>query len=293
MTSSRLVDLQITYEASSKDLLYLRKELNTPKDRRILYSSLAANLLNNTLNSRKGLTWVRNNSNTNAVTINTGSIAADDSKFILQYTSSLTKTITSNWAAGNNQGGLDTGTASSSPAWYWIWAIGNDDMEFDFLLSLSNSNPTLPTGYSTKRLIGCIRYSGSAFYDIQSFYNSSGQLLVRYKNPQDLGLSINVSNLSTTRVTYSLTSAIPTFPSAVEFVVIHANVNTDGYIYFSVPDDPDLAPSSSASPLANVSSGTQKLELLCNGSSQICARALTSNTTLRLQILDFIWPVFV
>ena len=76
-----------------------------------------------------------------------------------------TKQIDAAWAAGTNQGGLDTGTAANS-TWYYIWAIYNPTTDSaDYLLSVSATSPTMPSGYTYKCRIpkqGACRTDGSA-----------------------------------------------------------------------------------------------------------------------------------
>ena len=63
--------------------------------------------------------------------------------------------------------GLDTGSEATS-TWYYIWAICNDDGSSEAgLLSTSSSSPTLPTGYTKKRLIGAVYNDSSG--DFRNF----------------------------------------------------------------------------------------------------------------------------
>ena len=50
--------------------------------------------------------------------------------------------------------GLDTGSVSASN-WYYYWAISNGTTTAG-LWSLSNSNPTMPSGYTFKKFIGAV-----------------------------------------------------------------------------------------------------------------------------------------
>ncbi|SEN37462.1 hypothetical protein, partial [Nitrosomonas marina] len=57
--------------------------------------------------------------------------------------------------------GLDTGSLTTTN-WYFIWAISDGVVNTKLLLSLSNTNPTLPSGYTYKALIGCsYRYASN------------------------------------------------------------------------------------------------------------------------------------
>ncbi len=98
----------------------------------------------------------------NDVNIAVGSAAADTSPYaLMQLNTALTKRIDANWAVGNNQGGLDTGSVSAAGT-YYIWLIQRSDtLVVDALFSLSNTAPTMPTGYDRRRLIGSVVRSSS------------------------------------------------------------------------------------------------------------------------------------
>jgi hypothetical protein len=62
------------------------------------------------------------------------------------------------YVIGGNTGldGLDTGTLASD-TWYYLWAICKVDGTLPgLMLSLSNSSPTMPSGYTHKRLVGIV-----------------------------------------------------------------------------------------------------------------------------------------
>lgn len=92
----------------------------------------------------------------NDIDIGAGSAASDIYPFyLMQLASALTKRIDANWSAGNNQGGLDTGSVTN--ATYYIWLIQRSDTGVvDALFSLSSTAPTMPSNYDRKRLIGSL-----------------------------------------------------------------------------------------------------------------------------------------
>lgn len=97
----------------------------------------------------------------NDVDIATGAAGSDTSPYyLMQLASALTKRIDASWAAGNNQGGLDTGSVTN--ATYYIWIIQRSDtLVTDALFSLSNTTPTMPTNYDRKRLVGFLLRSSA------------------------------------------------------------------------------------------------------------------------------------
>lgn len=79
----------------------------------------------------------------------------DDANIVLS--SGFNKVTGSTFAAGTGLGGLDTGTIAAN-TFYYLFAIYNPTTEAsDVLFSLSETSPTLPSGYTKKRLIGGFR----------------------------------------------------------------------------------------------------------------------------------------
>lgn len=69
----------------------------------------------------------------------------------LKLASAMTKLMTSTWAAGTGNGGLDTGSVAAN-TWYYPWLILNlTSSAVDVLLSASSTAPTMPSGYTVKR----------------------------------------------------------------------------------------------------------------------------------------------
>jgi len=83
---------------------------------------------------------------------------------IIHITTAQTVSISSNGANG-----LDTGSEATN-SWYYLWAIGNSTTgAVAGLLSLSNSSPTMPSGFDKKHLLPIVvRNNGAS--DIIPFY---------------------------------------------------------------------------------------------------------------------------
>ena len=90
-------------------------------------------------------------------------VCRDDSNATMIEVDSLTKRGDAVWAAGDNQGGLDSG-ALGDAGFVYVYAIDDADgaSPGDYLLSKSLS-PAMPSGYDVKRLIGARRWNGAAF----------------------------------------------------------------------------------------------------------------------------------
>lgn len=84
-------------------------------------------------------------------------------------TTALTKQLDATFVAGNNQGGLDTGTKANS-TWYQIFAISNNTTyAVDYLFSTSRTSPTIPSGWTKRRWLGAIRTNSSGNIDQNYF----------------------------------------------------------------------------------------------------------------------------
>lgn len=83
-----------------------------------------------------------------------GSAASDGATPVLMtLASSMIKRIDANWAAGTNQGGLDTGAVTNATYYEWLIQRSDTGVE-DILISLSATSPTMPANYDRKALIG-------------------------------------------------------------------------------------------------------------------------------------------
>lgn len=74
------------------------------------------------------------------------------------YTTVRSVSLTLN-TAGSGANGLDTGALSTS-TWYYVWVIYNGST-VSALASLSDTAPTMPSGYTSKARIGAFRTDGT------------------------------------------------------------------------------------------------------------------------------------
>lgn len=70
--------------------------------------------------------------------------------------STFTKQMDNTFTAGDNQGMLDTGTVAANSLYYLYEIKKDSDSSGDYLASLSASSPTMPAGYTMKRIIGTL-----------------------------------------------------------------------------------------------------------------------------------------
>lgn len=142
----------------------------------------------------------------NDVTMAAGEAASDDATPVLiTLPSALTKRLDAAWAVGNNQGGRDTGSIANG-TWY-IWLIRRPDTGVvDWLYSLSNTTPTMPTNYTQKKLVGfVVRASGSNITP----YNSGEDPV--YESPEQ---TISVTG------TFTLDHGLGAAPNDIQAVLV-------------------------------------------------------------------------
>jgi len=90
------------------------------------------------------------------------------------YVPAMTKRLDANWTAGNNNGGLDTGTKANI-TWYYCYTIYNPTTQAsDFLFSASATSPTLPSGFTKLKYIGSVLTNSSgnitAFKQVGNYF---------------------------------------------------------------------------------------------------------------------------
>jgi len=132
-----------------------------------------------------GLGWASNSGDpANDIDLGPGIARDDADSDTLLLTATLTKRLDAGWAAGSNQGGLDTG-AKAAGTLYALWLVKRPDTgAVDALFSASFTAPAMPTNYTKKRLVGAVltdagaaivgfvqqgdlvRYTGAAVLDL-------------------------------------------------------------------------------------------------------------------------------
>jgi hypothetical protein len=134
----------------------LIKTIDNPSANEELNLSLDSALLLGSLGLQGGQGFKVGAASTTDITIYSGGYSSDDGVF-MEVSSDLTKGIDASWTAGTAQGGLDTGTVGANTV-YYVFVIHNPSTGVtDGLISTSRTSPTMPSGYTKKRLLGFIR----------------------------------------------------------------------------------------------------------------------------------------
>jgi len=161
---------------------------------------------------------------------------------------SVTKQSDVAWAAdagATPSGALDTGVVGNNA--YYIWAIKNPTTRATgILFSLSPTAPTMPGGYTLKRLIGWFKRSGGAIVAFSTVELPGGGLRYRWKTPV-----LDGSNVSLTTTYATLTISVPVGLAVNAFGNVMAN--TGGFTAnVRQPGMSDGTPSMTTSPGSTV-----------------------------------------
>lgn len=117
-----------------------------------------------------------------------GTARSDEDNGNIILSSTITKQIDAAFAEGTNQGGLDTGTVAADTK-YFVWAIAKPAGTADALFSLSNTAPTLPSGFTLKRRIGDVFTDSSSNLD-----GRVGQVLNTGNEKVSISITANMAN---------------------------------------------------------------------------------------------------
>ena len=135
----------------------------------------------------------------------------------------LTKQIDSSWVAGDNAGGLDTGTVAADTT-YHCFAIWNPTTETaDFLFSTSLASPTLPSGYTKKTRVGSI------------ITNNSSNIILFVQRGQEFILKTKITEVNiNSSIPTSLTDLVVTSPNGlITSVLMGCHIQTNNTTYES------------------------------------------------------------
>jgi hypothetical protein len=130
-----------------------------------------------------------------------GKIADSSGASLLTLSSTMVKQLDSAWAAGNNSGGLFSGSIASSTTYYCFLIEANADQSIDCGFDTSSTAANIPSGYTKYRRIASFETDGSANIDANSFiYLLHAEIAKRGENNGTCPLNesglVPLSNLS-------------------------------------------------------------------------------------------------
>jgi hypothetical protein len=191
------------------------------------------------------------------------------------------------WAYGAVAGMLDTGTIGNND--YYIWAIANPTSGLtDFLSSLSATSPTMPTGYTYKRLVGWFKRVAGVNVLMDVYETEGGGVEVAWRAPTT---EVSTSTLTTTRRTDAV--KVPLDFSVVAKLTAGATDDVAGsLVRVMCPDESDVAvvaaTTNLGSPVANIGHRVQ-LHVRTSSAGLIAARANLPMSLYTISTDGFSW----
>lgn len=221
----------------------------------------------------------------NVITIGPGVGADSTNTHLIKTTTTFTKSLAS-FVAGTGNGGLDTGTtlgAINTP--YFVLAVLNPTSgATDYILSLSATAPTLPTGFTIFRVVGWGKTDGSKNF-----------LQIQQRGDDFI---YGVSTLDASSITVGTAAVLTTLTVPLGFQVnalFHAqfsNGTAGASLLITSPDESDQAPSAGIRSIQTQVSGanaTGEFEKRTNVSGQIRSRGDTAANTVSIGTYGFRW----
>ena len=182
--------------------------------------------------------------------------------------------------------GLDTGSVAAN-TWYYIWVVFNPNAAASatnpgVVFSMSNTSPTMPSGYTYKARVGAQRTDTSSdFYRVQQTNDRAAYVVTAGTNTAATRLiaSGTVGDVSTpTWVAQAVDNFVPAIATAITTTLV---MYTDGYASMVAPNNRYGAYSNTSNPppMVQWSRGSQTHDILLE-SSNIYA-ALSGTNSLR------------
>ncbi len=252
-----------------------------------------------------GLTYQVNGSDAaNDIDVAPGACADDVGGDTISIPAALTKRLDAAWAAGTNQGGLDTGTVADSP--YFIFAIKNPSTgATDILFSLSRTAPTMPSGYSLKRLIGWLRRVSSTNVPFHTYELSGGGLEMTWDSPT---VDVAAATIGTSRSLQTVKVPSGISVRATLSMALSFSGGEGRHVNISSPDQTEAAVNATSaiqgtvgfSQTISLTAGAQSISdnsgtitwqnrVRTNTNAQVAMRASGASATVNASTMGFEW----
>lgn len=190
---------------------------------------------------------IRSDGTAQNVVITADTVSTEKTTFEPFIARSISKTVN---LAASGLLGLDTGSAAAS-TWYYVWIISNGT-DISAILSLSSTNPTMPTGYIYKARVGsCYNMSDSKIRK----YVQKGKL-VNYKSSKVLIASGRQGSTPTTWYAASLLTSVPPTAIACSAIIFDSSSTGTTALAESSSCSTDSASYGTNPPLYRSTSGT-------------------------------------
>lgn len=239
----------------------------------------------------EGLTYANAGGDpTNDISVNVGSAMDATNTRFLVLGAGITKKLDAPWAAGNDQGGLDTGSIADGD--YFVWFINRPDTNAsDILFSTSATAPAMPANYTFKRLIGWFKRASSAIVPFKTYEMAGGGLEFFWTTPRR---DVNLASTLTASSRSDVLSVPTAFSVIAHFRALAANSGGGSAVVVRCPDEGDGAPSTTNTPLVNLYVATadavaEELYVRTSASGAVASRAVTLIELYVIVTLGFIW----
>lgn len=184
---------------------------------------------------------------------------------LITLSSGITKQIDAAWAAGDDAGGLDTGSVAAD-TWYHLYVIKGTGS--DALFSTSATSPSMPTDYTWFRRVGSVKTDGSA--NILGFYQY-GDTFLWAEMPNEY------SDTTVTSAASELATLEAPTGFNVEAIINATGINAAGGARFLIisPDVTVAAISATDTPLCTIQSpsaavsGSVKIKVMTDTSGRV------------------------
>jgi hypothetical protein len=155
----------------------------------------------------------------------------------------------SSWAAGTGNGMLDTGSFAASTV-YYLYRIWNPStLAVDYLMSLSNSAPAMPSGFTKKRLIGAVLTDASTYFYAAKFSRPTPTLFrCDYTTPVNNRAQTTVGSLARQLITVSAPANAAVL-MLFYLQVYYAQTGNIEYLRMGPTSDVDAAPTTTTADL--------------------------------------------
>ena len=225
------------------------------------------------------------------ITISTGSCRDSSDTENLDLTSAITKQIDAAWAAGNNAGGLFSGTVAADTTYHLFLIRKDSDGSIDAGFDTSITAANIPAGYTSYRRVISIVTDGSAnIIGFTAVETDGGGVRVTLIDPI---LELSTSAPGTSGVL--LTMSVPAGVQVVSRVFLYLNDSSSAVVYLSEVSQTDTAPATphfTAVVSAGATIASTTIDLLTNTSSQIRYRSTVGSGLGGFQIVLHGWTDF-
>lgn len=229
---------------------------------------------------------------TTTVDMSAGSCRDATDAYNLSLAATFSKRINATFTAGSGNGGLDAGTVAAN-TWYHVFLIRKDsDGSSDILLSTSFTTPTMPSGYTAKRVIHSIHTDASALIEaFISYETAGGGLCTMWTTP-----TLEVDSTTTTSARTDTVKTPPGYRTFAILNVMATRGSTGIQVFVGCPDTTDSAVSLTAAPLPSMgvaASGATSMNVaavhrvLTNTSAQVRSRTDQTTSAFRISTQGF------